>query len=143
MPDGSLHPLIALLWNEDISLCAALLDVRLRAEDSKPVFDYSGAMELAKVVLEAPRARNTLKRALDSFMGSAADTDEQPESEAVSGIQAAAPKAPASARMRTAVSDMSLQDLSMYIGADILVERPITADSSEHGDSVEQPEAEG
>ena len=141
LPDGSLHPFLSLLWNEDISLCAALLDVRVRLDGSKPLFDYSGAIDLAKVVIEAPRARNTLKCALDSFLGAAVDGVESKEDESVA-VQASSAKPHASTRMRTAVSDMSLHDLSMYIGADILVERPLTADSSDHTDSVEQSEAD-
>ena len=167
------HPLLTALWGEDLLLCAALLDVKVSMVDSKPNFDYSEALELAKVVIEAPRARRTLSGALSVLGGgadiSAAETDTEEagnlgdmeispfddhsdiyEEAAAKSTQvrnggepsgARAPRgagpeatvsgSPAPARRRVSESEMSLKELSAYIGADILVERSVSTEPAE------------
>ena len=139
--EGPLHPLISALWGEDLALCAALLDVRISLDESKPIFDYGSAYGAARAVIEAPRSRALLAKALNSLYGCAPAAPEQAETHPPKTGNPA-PKPASSPKMRTSVSDMSLQELSAYIGADILVEKSLVADSAESDERHEQADAE-
>lgn len=61
--DGVAPEPFAALWQDELPLCAAMLDVDIEVVGGALSVDYSRATPLARAVLESPRAQLALKRA--------------------------------------------------------------------------------
>ncbi len=121
--DGAAPEAFAALWQDELPLCAAMLDVDIEVLDGALSIDYARATPLARAVLDSPRAQLALKRAFG-----VGEAEKKTIDEAV-GTEAAAPKpqggeARQGQRRSVDSSAMSLPELAAYLGGELLVEKP-------------------
>lgn len=131
-PPADLPELIKGLWANDLSLCAALLDVTISVVDGAPVFDCSRASKNARMMLESLRAKHLIA----SLLGVAAGDDAIPPAEAAV-LERKKPERPGGANPTRPDGEMSIEQLSAYLGADLLMTRTIMG---EENDETEESE---
>jgi DNA polymerase-3 subunit gamma/tau len=117
------------LWESDLSLCAAIIDAELSAEGGELVIDCSAASSVAKAVLESARAKSALARAFGI------ENADSPLEVSQADEKTAARSAPPASR--TAPGAMSMEELSSFLGADLLMAKPVgEADIGDLGDDM-------
>lgn len=109
--------LFGTLWERDMSLCTALLDVKISLSDGALAFDFSEATPLAKSLVESPRARSIIAKTF----GEPGTNRDAGEKEGTPGTS----DAPRSDKAPTA-KDMSPSELAAYLDADLLMEKPVS-----------------
>ena len=110
-PRDSWGGLFASLWESDLSLCAAIIDASLSAKDGLLVIDSSQASPVSRALLESPRAKAALERAFrlkGESAGPRADDEAPPRNE----------------RQAARAGEMSIEELSSFLGADLLMAKP-------------------
>jgi DNA polymerase-3 subunit gamma/tau len=110
--------MFASLWESDLALCAALLDARLLVVGGELVIDCSEAGSLARTMLEFPRSKIAIEKAFG--VGGA----EAPKSVSVSA-ETSSGEAP---ERRKPGAGMSIEELSSYLGAELLMSKPASRD---------------
>jgi DNA polymerase-3 subunit gamma/tau len=128
-PDGGARDgwaaLFSSLWDGDLSLCAAMIDATLSVSGGELVIDCSEAGPVSKAVLESAKARNALCAAFG--LEREATAPPGPPGEGKPLPQSAKP------HNRTSPGEMSMEELSSFLGADLLMAKP--ADGTDLGDS--------
>jgi DNA polymerase-3 subunit gamma/tau len=104
------------LWDSDLSLCAAIIDATLSAAGGELVIDCSGASPVSRAVLGSARAQIALETAFGL----------KQENAPMAGLPDEENQAPQSARPINRVSpgEMSMEALSSFLGADLLMAKP-------------------
>jgi DNA polymerase-3 subunit gamma/tau len=111
-PSDSWGGLFASLWKSDLSLCAAIIDASLFAKDGELIIDSSQASPVSRALLESSRAKAALERAFGLKGESAGQQPPDDDAPARNGRQAAR------------AGDMSIEELSSFLGADLLMAKP-------------------
>ena len=132
VPPADLPDLVKGLWANDLSLCAALIDVGISVAEGALVFDCSGASRNARMILESPRAKHLIA----SLLGVGADEESLSPPEAAVR-ERKKPERPAGANPTQLDGDMSIEQLSAYLGADLLMARTLAGDESEETEESE------
>ena len=121
--------LIKGLWADDLSLCAALIDVEISVtEGGALVFDCSRASRNAQMMLESPRARHLIASLLGAGAGEGDFPPLAPPEAALR--ERKKPERPAGANPARPDGEMSIEQLSSYLGADLLMARTLTDDEA-------------
>ena len=128
MPSG-LPDLFKGLWQDDLSLCAALVGVKISLAEGALVFDYSGASKNARTTLESPRAKHLIAALLG-----VGDADEAPLSPAANVRERKRPERAAGTDVSDPAGEMSIERLSAYLGADLLMTRTVAGEESDEPD---------
>jgi DNA polymerase-3 subunit gamma/tau len=117
------------LWQSDLSLCAALIDARLSVLDGALVIDCSESSPVSKAVLESTRARVAIEKAFGLARGESVDSLGSsvslgsPVASETSGASARQGERPV-VRGATPPGKMSMEELSSFLGADLLMAKP-------------------
>jgi DNA polymerase-3 subunit gamma/tau len=120
------------LWQSDLSLCAAIIDAKLIIRGGELVIDCSAASPAASALLESARSKSALARVFGPEGKDAAH--EAPEEDA-------APPKSAAPAVRAAPGAMSMEELSSFLGADLLMTKPVNeADMEDLGDDMPGPD---
>jgi hypothetical protein len=114
-----------------------MIDARFSAEDGELVIDCSEACPLARSVLESPRSRAALERAFGITRKQA-----EPSSEREVPKLASPPKVPREKRPSPSPSGMSLEELSSFIGADLLMSKPVHSGDIADSEEVDADDGE-
>lgn len=117
------------LWQDELPLCAAMLDVGIDVVDGALVADYSGATPLAQAVLESPRAQLALARAFGIEKAEKKTGDENAVVAATVTVNGES--RPPQQRKPLDPSAMSLTELTVYLGGELLVEKPLDSQDLE------------
>lgn len=130
----------------DMHMAAALLDARVYESGGEMRFDLSNVSKLAATVLEMPRTRFLISRAFGvsapEQVGREMETPMPPRAErpatapAPSEIHASPPPK----RQMPAVRNMSLDELSAFMGAEVLMRKPVD-EVDVGGDVIDEEEA--
>ena len=137
LPDG-LPEVFSALWRDDMPLCAALIDVGVAVGAEGISLDFSEAPPAARAILGTLRAQQAIARAFGVDGNTAEAAPPAPAAPARSGGEAR--PAPKSGEVRTvAAAGMSVQALSAYLGADLLMSKSVAGDDG----LAEIPEAMG
>lgn len=126
-PEG-LPELFKGLWEDDLSLCAALVDVKISLKDGNLVFDCSSAAPGAAALLESLRVRH----AISSFFGVSPKDGEAPAAD--KAVQK--PERAVKSKETETVGEMSVERLSAYLGADLLMSRSVASDEPDTPDPL-------
>lgn len=123
--------IFASLWENELPLCAAMIDVKIEVSEDGLAFDYSEATPLARATVESARAQQLIAKAFGVYRNEQAPLPSGllPEE---SGNDGGA--SPSEAKKRASVSGMSLEEISAYLGADLLMAKTV-ASSDDLGDS--------
>jgi DNA polymerase-3 subunit gamma/tau len=117
--DGEIRKFFRTLWDGDLFVCAALIDAEVSRGGDSIIVDSSQSSPLAKAILASPAARQAIERAFSGDMKGARPTvrpERDFEGENV-------PKA-AGNRASKKVAEMSAEELSIYLGAELLMSKP-------------------
>jgi DNA polymerase-3 subunit gamma/tau len=126
----------ASLWESDLSLCAAIIDASLFAKNGELIIDSSEASPLSRALLETARAKSALEKAF-GLKGGSAYQQRSPANETQPPQNA-----PQSARAAAAPGAMSMEELSSFLGADLLMAKPRSGtDLDDDGLDMENHEA--
>lgn len=117
---GGIPKVFEALWQDELPLCAAMLDVSITVTDGALAVDYSRASAPARAVLESPRAQLALARAFG-----VEKARENPGGGAPDAVIAASAPAQPKRRKEADTSAMSLAELTAYLGGELLVEKPV------------------
>jgi DNA polymerase-3 subunit gamma/tau len=107
--------LFSSLWDSDLSLCAAMIDASLSVAGGELVIDCREASPVSRAVLESARGRNSLCAAFGLVPGDAPRVSPQEEKASSQSVKPAG---------RTLPGEMSMEELSSYLGADLLMAKP-------------------
>ena len=126
---GAIPTAFEMLWQDELPLCAAMLDVSIDVVEGALSIDYSTATALAQAVLESPRAQLALGRAfgIEKTEKKTGDEDDI-KAEAVPVSANGGARIP---RKPLDPSAMSLVELTAYLGGELLVEKPLDSQDLE------------
>lgn len=148
----------------DTKIAAALIDAVITVRDGEMSIDTSGSTELARYVLELPRTRIAIERALGLASSEPADQkkksrtqprfvappppefedvpmpefDDAPVSSPAPIERPAARPDPPLPRRSAPTHRMTPEEMAAYIGADLLVKRPITSENSDETEDISE-----
>jgi DNA polymerase-3 subunit gamma/tau len=121
------------LWETDLSLCAAIIDAGLFVKDGELIIDSSETSPISRAVLESARAKSAIGRAFGLKEGSAypqqLSEDEAHQRQDV----------PQSARPLVSPGAMSVEEISSFLGADLLMAKPRSGTDLDDSDLDMEP----
>jgi DNA polymerase-3 subunit gamma/tau len=126
------------LWEGDLALCAALIDVRISRAGDGLSFDYSEAAPFAKAMLESPRAQAMVARALGCVPEAPERTPLIPMPQARDSGRAGGEAPP----HRQGLSMSTIEEISARLGADLLMSKQLNLED-EAGDIGDIDEGAG
>jgi DNA polymerase-3 subunit gamma/tau len=134
LPDRSTLPeLISRLLDEDLALCAALVDVKIHLVGGALTFDCSEASPFSKAMMDSRLSSAAVARALGL-----SQTDSKPAAGAF-GVKEAAGAQPEKKELPSS-SSMSLDEISSFLNADLLVSRSVSRAGEQTLDDIADPD---
>jgi DNA polymerase-3 subunit gamma/tau len=107
------------LWNNDLAVCAALIDAELSRDGEAIVIDSSQAGPLAKAILASPMARLAIERAF-----SEESKNHQPAAGPERDFMSEDIPKPTENKPGKTAAEMSAEELSIFLGAELLMSKP-------------------
>ncbi|GHV27468.1 hypothetical protein FACS1894167_02530 [Synergistales bacterium] len=122
------------LWESDISICAIMTDASIYINDGVITIDSSNSTKHSAAALESPRTRVAIERTFGATKPSPAVTKNLPPAPAAMPVTDGEPSRGKPANP----SGVSIEMLSLQLGAEILMSKPINADIPE----ADEPDTE-
>jgi DNA polymerase-3 subunit gamma/tau len=141
---ASIRETFGSLWDWDLGLCAAMIDATVECENGRLVIDCSGAPPLAQATLQSPRARAAIERAfgLAHSVSAQAENSSAPDEARKPPVPAAKKTGAASAKTNSPPHDRgapgSIEGLSAFLGADLLMSKPTNREEQPPGQGEEE-----